>query len=158
MVVIAFLVTDKVNWERFVEETFLLANVSPEVVIRIFFLTLNGANINYLDWELWWRTYTTKKALLTTKHVKLVEKKDFAVAALDLEYKTFIVHIVSLSSTLLDVYPSCRAQISGLIAKKAPTKVSDKYVNFADVFSLDLMSKLLEHTEINDYAIELVDD
>ena len=37
------------------------------------------------------------------------------------------------------------------------TKVSNKYVNFADVFFPDLASKLPEHTEINDYAIKLVD-
>ena len=41
----------------------------------------------------------------------------------------------------------------GLIA---PTKVSIKYANFA--FSLDLASKLPEHTRINDHTIELIDN
>ena len=36
MVVAAFLVVDKANRVRFFEETFLVANVSPEVVLRTF--------------------------------------------------------------------------------------------------------------------------
>ena len=43
-----------------------------------------------------------------------------------------------------------------MIAEEAPTKVSAKYSDFADVFSLDLASKLPKHTRINNHAIELV--
>ena len=75
------------------------------------------------------------------------------------------MHVVSLSfvasfsSTSLntDIQPFCRSQIAGLIAKKAFTKVFNKYVNFADVFSLNLAFKLPEHTEINDHTIKLID-
>ncbi len=41
---------------------------------------------------------------------------------------------------------------------ETPTKVPSKYADFADVFLLKLAAELLEHTEINDHAIELVDD
>ena len=90
-------------------------------------------------------------------------KKKFAAAAHDPESKIFIVHIASLSSDAspnsspLDVYLSYRPQVSGLIAKKAPTKIPAKYLDFVDVFSPSLASKLFEHNEINDHAIELVD-
>ena len=57
----------------------------------------------------------------------------------------------------LDVHPSRRPQISGLIAKKALTKVSAKYLDISDVFSLDLASELPEHTGINHHAIKPVD-
>ena len=57
----------------------------------------------------------------------------------------------------LNVHPSQGPQISGLIAKEAPTKVPAEYSDFADVFSPDLTSELPEHTGINDHAIELVD-
>ena len=134
-----------------------MANISLEIVLGILFLTLNNANVDFLDRELWWRTYTTKKALLTTRRVELVRKKEFAATAFDSEYKTFIVHIAFLSSTLLNVHLFCKLQISSLITKEASTKVLDKYINFADVFSLDLASKLPEHIEINNHAIELVD-
>ena len=36
-------------------------------------------------------------------------------------------------------------------------KVSIKYTDFANIFSLDLMSKLLKHSGINDYTIKIVD-
>ena len=89
-------------------------------------------------------------------------KKEFAAAALDPEHKTYLIYVgsvssdTSLSSSLLDVYPFRKPQISGLIAEEAPTKVLAKYADFADVFSLDLASELPEHTQINDHAIDLV--
>ena len=54
-----------------------------------------------------------------------------------------------------NAHPSRGPQIPGLIAEKAPTKVPVEYADFA--FFLDLGSKLPKHTEINDYAIKLVD-
>ena len=52
MVVSAFLVTDKANQVRFFEKTFLVANVSPEVVLGMLFLTLSGADVDFLGREL----------------------------------------------------------------------------------------------------------
>ena len=154
MVVAAFSVVDKTNQVRFFEETFLVANVSLEIVLRMLFLTLSSANINFLGLELWWRTYTTEKAFLTTRHVELVGKKEFAAIALDPEYETFVLYVASLNSTPLNVRP----QISGLIAEEAPTKIFAKYLDFADIFLPDLASELPEHNGINNHAIKLVDD
>ncbi len=56
------------------------------------------------------------------------------------------------------MYPSRKAQIAHLKADEALSEVFDEYANFADVFSPKLTIKLPKHTEINDYAIELVDD
>ena len=158
MVVTAFSVEDRANRVRFFEETFLVANVSLEVVLEMPFLTLSGADVDFSGRELRWRTYTTEEVLPTTRRVELVGKKEFAAAALDPEHETYVVHVASLSSTPpLDVHPSRRPQISGLIAEEAPTKVPAEYSDFADIFSPDLASKLPEHTGINDHAIELVD-
>ena len=91
-------------------------------------------------------------------------KKEFAAAALDLEYKTYIVHIGLVSSVAshsffsLDIYPSCKPQIAGLIAKEAFTKIFAKYLDFANAFSLDLTFKFSEHTGINNHVIELVNN
>ena len=101
MVVAAFSVVDKAIRVRFFEETFLVVNVSLEVVLGMPFLTLSGADVDFLGRELRWRTYTTDKALPTTRRVELVGKKEFAAAALDPEHKTYIVHVASLSSTPL---------------------------------------------------------
>ena len=175
MVVAAFSVEDKANRVRFFEETFLVANVSPEVVLGMPFLTLSGADVDFSGWELRWRTYTTKKALPTTRRVELVGKKEFAAAALNPKHETYVVHVASLNVypsrkpqisgliaeeapvASLDVHPSRRPQISSLIAEEAPTKVPAKYSDFADVFSPDLASELPEHTGINNHAIELVE-
>ena len=160
MVVTAFSVEDKANRVRFFEETFLVANVSPEVVHGMPFLTLSSADIDFLGRELCWRTYSTEKVFPTTRRVKLVGKKEFAAAAFNLEHETYVFHIASFSSTpltSLDVHPSHRSQVSGLITEEAPTKVPAKYSDFANVFSPDLASKLPKHTRINGYAIELVD-
>ena len=163
MVVSAFSVTNKANRVKFFEKTFLVANVSPEVVFGMPFLTLSGADVDFSGRELRWRTYTTEEVLPTTRRVELVGKKEFAAAALDPESETFVVHVASLSSDAspssspLDVHPSRRPQVSGLIAEEAPTKVPAEYSDFADVFSPDLASELPEHTGINDHAIELVE-
>ena len=53
MVVAAFSVTDNANQVRFFEKTFRMANISPEVVLEMLFLTLNGADVNFLGLELW---------------------------------------------------------------------------------------------------------
>ena len=158
MVVAAFSVEDKANRVRFFEETFLVANVSPEIVLGIPFLTLSGADVDFSGWELRWRTYTTEEVLLTTKRIELVGKKEFAAAALNPEHETYVVHVASLRSTplaSLNVHPFRRPQISGLIDEKAPTKVPAKYSDFADVFSPDLATELPEHTKINTHAIDL---
>ena len=56
------------------------------------------------------------------------------------------------------MHSSKKAQIAHLKADEALTKVPSKYVDFADVFSSKLAAELPEHTEINNYAIKLVDD
>ena len=136
-----------------------MANVSPKIVLAILFFTMSSADIDFLGWELQWKTYTTEEALLTTRHVKLVGKKEFAAATFNSEHEIYVVHIASLSSTLLivfNVYLSRRSWISGLIVEEIPTKVPAEYLAFADVLSPDLTSELLEHIGINDYAIKLV--
>ena len=160
MVVAAFSVKDQANRVRFFEKTFLVANVSPEVVLGMLFLTLNSADIDFSCQKLRWRTYITKEVLPTTRCVKLVGKREFAAVVLDPEHETYVVHVASLSSTLLaslDIHPFRKPEVSGLIAQEAPTKIPAKYSDFADVFSPDLASKLPEHIRINDHAIELVD-
>ena len=53
IVVAAFWVTNKANQVKFCEKTFLIVNVSLEVILEIYFLSLSSANIEFLDRELW---------------------------------------------------------------------------------------------------------
>ena len=52
MVVAAFSVTDQADRVRFFEETFLVANVSPDVVLGMLFFTLSGADVDFPKREL----------------------------------------------------------------------------------------------------------
>ena len=47
MVVAAISVTHQAGRVRFFEETFLVANISPDVVLGIFFLTLSNADVDF---------------------------------------------------------------------------------------------------------------
>ncbi len=47
MVVSTFSVSDKDGKERFFEESFLLADVSPDIVLRMPFLTMSNADIDF---------------------------------------------------------------------------------------------------------------
>ena len=85
IVVVAFSIIDKANQVRFFEETFLMANISREIVFGMLFPTLSGANVDFLGRKLRWKTYITKEAFSTTKRVKLIGKKEFAAAALDMK-------------------------------------------------------------------------
>ena len=52
MVVSTFLMSDKDGNERFFEESFLLANVKPEIVHGMSFLTISNVNIDFQAWKL----------------------------------------------------------------------------------------------------------
>ena len=65
------------------------------------FSNLGGADIDFLDRELRWRTYTPKKTLSTTRRIELVGKKKFTAAKLDPEYETYVVYVGSISSNVL---------------------------------------------------------
>ena len=72
MVIAIFQALDTLTCFQFFQETFLLANIDMEVVLGILFLTLSNASVQFAKKELTWRIYTTKKALLTTYQVKLI--------------------------------------------------------------------------------------
>ena len=109
MVPADFQVEDKLGKARFFQETFLLADISMEVVLGILFLTLSNADVQFVKKELTWRFYTTAKGLLNTKRVKLIDKKKFAKAALDKNSKTFVVYVASFNSTPFNVQRSSLA-------------------------------------------------
>ena len=76
-----------------------------------------------------------------------------------MEYEVFVIYIAALSVDLGDeVQPLKKAQIFHLKVDEAFTKVFSKDADFADVFSLKLVTKLSEYTGINDHTIEFVND
>ena len=47
MIISTFSMSDKDGRERFFEESFLLANVKPKIVLRMPFLTMSNANVDF---------------------------------------------------------------------------------------------------------------
>ena len=52
MVVSTFFLLDKDDQERFFEESFLLADVKPDTVLGMPFLTINNADVDFQAWNL----------------------------------------------------------------------------------------------------------
>ena len=52
MVVAACSMVDKANQEKFFEKTFLMANISPEIVFGILFFIFSDADIDFLGQKL----------------------------------------------------------------------------------------------------------
>ena len=152
MVLANFQVKDKLGRTRFFQETFLLADISAEVVLGMPFLTLSNADVQFVEKELTWRSYTTAEALSTTKRVELINKKEFAKAALDKKSETFVVHVASLNLTP-GIHPDREAQIASLLTKEV--KIPDEYSDFTNVFSEEKALVLLKRIELNEYVINL---
>ncbi len=101
---------DKDGKERFFEESFLLADVKPDIVLGMLFLTISNTNVDFQARDLQSRSHTTKDVIPTTRRVKLIGKKEFAAATLDPEYEAFVVHVGALSIYSSDeVHPLRRA-------------------------------------------------
>ena len=160
MVISGFQIEAKLGRARFFQESFLLAETNIEVVLGMPFFTFSNADIQFVEKELTWRSYTAVEALPTTKYVELIDKKEFAKAPLDEESETFVVHVAILEAPLagMAIHPSWEAQILVLIQDKTPTEVLSEYANYVDVFLFDLAIELPKNTGINEYAIELQDD
>ena len=146
---------DKLERARFFQETFLLADISVEVVLGMPFLTLRNANIQFPEKEFTWKSYTTAKALPTTKRVKLIDKKEFVKAAPDENSETFLVHVAALEAPLaeMSIHPDREAQIASLLTEKVT--IPEEYSDFADVFSEKKVLVLPEQTNLNEHAIKL---
>ena len=110
-----------------------------------------------MERELVWKTYTAVEVLSTTRRVEIIDKREFTVTALNTNNKTFVIHIVALAEPItMLIYPSCQAQVTVLTSKE--TGIPAKYSDFSNVFFSDSAAELSEHTRINDYFINLLDD
>ncbi len=112
MALASFSLQNSLGRVRFFEETFLLAGTSIEVVLGMPFLALNNADFQFGAKELTWRSYTIAEALPTTSQVELIDKREFAKAALDGNSETFVVYVAALEIlTVMPIYPSKALQV-----------------------------------------------
>ena len=87
----------------------------------------------------------------------MINKYEFARAALDENAETFVVYVTTLEDLELAIHPSRAPLLAVRQQYKAPTKIPLEYRDYADVFSLDMAIELSENTSINENAIELVE-
>lgn len=85
--------------------------------------------------------------MLTTKQVKLIDKKGFAKAGLDKNVKTFVIYVKSLSLSLILIHPAHKAQIVFLIPEEI--KILAKYLDFLDIFLEEKALILLKIIKLN---------
>ena len=82
-----------------------MADTRMKVVLEMPFLILSSANIRFAERKLVWRIYSAAEALPTTQRVEIINKKEFAVTALDENDETFVMHTATIS-TDSNIHPS----------------------------------------------------
>ena len=154
---------DKGGRPRFFQETFLVADTKFEIILGMPFLKISNADVAFGKGTLTWKSYTTNKALPTTEQVRLVDPKEFVIAALDADSETFVVHVAIREREEMAMNPDRKAQIEAqsgaqvgaLLFDEAPTEVPAEYSDYSDVFSAENAAELPENTGMNEHAIEL---
>lgn len=69
------------------------------MVLKIPFLFFSNINIEFSELrKLICRFYTTTKTLPTTSQIELINRREFAILALDDNLENFIVHIATLEA------------------------------------------------------------
>lgn len=68
----------------------------------MFFFTLSRADIWFVKREFVLRIYMAAKALPTNSQIEIIRKKEFLIAILNTNKKTFMMHIIaSIESTIM---------------------------------------------------------
>ena len=75
------------------------------------FLKIRNANIAFVQKTLMWKSYTTNKALPTIERVQLVNLKEFVMAVLDADSKTFVIHVAIWEQEEMAIDLERRSQI-----------------------------------------------
>lgn len=99
IVIVFFLLDDQNKKFCFFKMSLFFSDINMDIIFGMLFLTYSNIKVNFNDQVLEWNLYITAKALSTIKNIKLVGKKKFATAALNLKNKAFVVHIASIIST-----------------------------------------------------------
>lgn len=97
------------------------------------------------------RNHTAAMALVTIKKLELIDKKEYVASVLDKKAEIFVIHKAALLPT--NIYPSKKTQIKILIAKEISTQVLAEYLDYSDLFLLDLAIELSKHIRINNPTI-----
>ena len=89
--------------------------------------------------------------------MEIINKKEFAAAALNADDETFVVHVAAMTEPItMPIYLSRQAQVPMLMSEE--TGIFAEYSEFSNIFSPDSAAELSKHTRINNHPIDLLDD
>ena len=92
----------------------MLADTSMKVAQGIPFLAVTNEDIQFGAERLTWRSYTAVEALRTARRVELIDKYEFAKAAIDENSETFVVHFAALEDSEPTVHLSWASLLAAL--------------------------------------------
>ena len=158
-----FQTEDKIDRSRFFQKIFLLANIKFEIILEMLFLKLNNTNMSFDKGIFIQIIYITNESLLSTKRAPIINKKDFIIAVLNTNSKTFIVRIairkqkemLMHSKKQAQIKAQNRAQVGALLFDKAFIKIPADYSNYNNIFSIKNIIELLKNIRINEHTIKL---
>lgn len=89
-----------------------------------------------------------------------MNKYKLARITLNKHYKTFVIYISTFRTPelVIVIYPSQAPLLAALQQKKVYTPIFLKYVDYVNVFSLNLAMELFQNISINKYIIKLIDE
>lgn len=157
IVITLFQIHNKDGKSCFFQEIFLQAENHMNIAFGMLFFALGNVEVVFNNRKLRWRLYTTTKVFFTTMQIELIEKKEIAIANLDLEDEIFVFNITSFAISD-EIHLFCKTQITPLKIDETPSTVSWENFNFVDGFSLKLIVELPDHKKINNYALDLVNN
>ena len=109
MVIANFQMEDKASRPRFFQKTFLVTNTKFKVILGMLFLKISNANVIFGKKTLMWKTYITNKTLPTTKQVQIVDLEEFVIAVVNINNKTFVMHVAIREQEEMLVYSKKQA-------------------------------------------------
>lgn len=148
MIIVALFMNNKTEKICFFEDIFLLANISIDVVLMIYFFTLSNADIQFTYQELHQKSYTAAHFSLTIYYIEFISCKKFADATLNKNKRIFVVYMASLGSCNKDlkisIYLFCNAQLALFIINKALIAISFKYFDYTNMISPESTAEFSE--------------
>lgn len=88
-----------------------MAETKFEMILEIFFLKINNANVLFGKKTLMWKTSTTNKAIISFEWVYIVNPKEFVIATLDTNNKIFAIYMAIKKQEEILVFFKRQAQI-----------------------------------------------
>lgn len=138
MIIAIFEINNKEKKLLLFKKTCLLIYFSIDIILRILCFTLKNVKLNFIDLILSSKTQSLIKAFWMTKQIEKIEKIEFVVVALNLKEQTYIVHVTRFASFDSHTKSFWQSLIADLLSANVFKTISYLYIDFADVFSVNL--------------------